>query len=70
MKTARAEERERRSRWSFFTGEDGMWLWRMTTPEGRETSSKQSFPTLTECILDAKQQGYVLWAWRDRRTAS
>lgn len=63
-------ERERRSRWSFYTGDDGMWLWSMASPEGQQTSSKQSFPTLTECILDAKQNGYVLWTSRDRRKVS
>ena len=52
MKTARTMERERRSKWSFYTGDDGMWLWRMTPPEGRESSAKESFPTLTECILE------------------
>jgi hypothetical protein len=70
LRTAKTAERERRSRWSFSTGDDGLWLWRVTPPEGRETSSKQSFPTLTECILDAKQHGYVLWTSRDRRTTS
>jgi len=63
-------ERERRNRWSFYTGDDGLWLWGVTPPEGRQTSSKQSFPTLTECILDAKDHGYILWTSRDQRKLS
>jgi hypothetical protein len=70
LRTAKTVERERRKRWSFYTGDDGLWSWRVTPPEGRETVSKESFPTLTECILDAKQNGYVLWTSRDRRQAS
>jgi len=70
MKTLKQLERERRNQWNFFTSDDGLWLWRVVTHEGRETNARQSFPTLTECILDAKRNDFVMWTSRERRQAS
>jgi len=70
VKTAEQIERERRKQWTFFTGDDGLWCWRARPTDGREVCSPSSFPNLTECILDAKQNGYVLWTTRERRQTS
>ena len=70
LKTAKQIERDRRNQWNFFTGEDGLWQWRVRPSEGGEACSQKSFPHLTECILDAKRNGYVLWTSRDRRQPS
>ena len=67
MKTQKQLDRERRNHWNFYTGDDGLWLWRVVPPEGREAKSEHSFPTLSECIMDAKRSGFVMWTSRDRR---
>ena len=46
--------------WSFEETPDGVWQWCFIDPQGfRETQvSTQTFPTLVECIQDAKRHGY------------
>ena len=61
---------ERRSQWRFFTGGDGRWLWRRIPPQGRAMSSQGSFATLTECVADARANGYILWTLHERRLAA
>ncbi len=63
-------EHERRNQWSFYTGDDGLWLWRLVPVNGAEANSERSFPTLSECILDAKRNGFVMWTSRERRRDS
>jgi len=65
-----AGARERRREWKFFTGEKGRWLWRQIPPAGKAVSSADVFGTLTDCIADARRNGYVLWTSRERRRAS
>jgi hypothetical protein len=61
---------ERRGQWRFYTGYNGHWVWRLIPPQGRASSSKDAFETLTECIADARANGYTLWTSRERRRAS
>ena len=63
-------ERERRNQWNFYTGDDGLWLWRVVPVTGDEANSDCSFPTLSECIIDAKRNGFVMWTSRERRRTS
>lgn len=58
---------ERRYEWKFFTHDNGLWIWRQIPPRGRAVSSEKSFPSLSDCIADARRHGYVLWAARERR---
>jgi hypothetical protein len=52
---------ERRKQWNFLLGDDGQWLWRVVDPDGKESSSAQSFATLKACTEDATRNGYVVW---------
>ena len=61
---------DRRREWKFFTAEKGQWLWRQIPPAGKAISSRSFFETLTDCIADARRNGYVLWTSRERRRAS
>jgi hypothetical protein len=61
---------ERRHQWKFFPGEQGMWVWRQIPPEGRAVSSPDGFLSLSDCIADARRNGYVLWTSRERRKSS
>lgn len=70
MKTTKQVDRERRNQWNFYTGDDGLWLWRVVFPEGGEAQSKRSFDTLSDCIVDAKGSGFVMWTSGERRQAS
>lgn len=70
MKTPKQIERERRNQWNFYTGDDGLWQWRSVPAAGAETNSEQSFATLSECIMDAKRNGFVMWTSRERRQSS
>ena len=70
MKTPAQLERERRNQWNFFTSDDGLWLWRVVPPEGRDTNCESSFDSLSECIMDAKRNGFVMWTSRERRQPS
>ncbi|MGZ5094300.1 MAG: hypothetical protein ACXWCY_13875 [Burkholderiales bacterium] len=54
-------DKERRRRWSFYTREDGSWLWRVLHGDGNEASSQRSFDNIKDCIADAKMHGYVVW---------
>ena len=49
---------ERRTTWKFLMGDDGLWFWRATHPDGTELSSESTFATLRECTGDAMEQGY------------
>jgi hypothetical protein len=62
--------RDRRAEWKFFTGDRGQWLWRQIPPAGKAVSSESFFGTLTDCIADARRNGYVLWTSRERRKPS
>jgi hypothetical protein len=60
--------KEKRNNWKFKSAEDRSWLWHVTRPDGTESSSVRGFPTLKDCIDDARQHGYVVWlAEADRR---
>jgi hypothetical protein len=63
-------ERERRKRWSFFTREDGSWLWRVLHGDGNEASSTRAFDNVKDCIADAKAHGYVVWEPAEERRIS
>lgn len=63
-------ERERRKRWSFFTREDGSWLWRVLHGDGNEQSSQRAFDNVKDCIADAKTHGYVVWEPSEERRIS
>jgi hypothetical protein len=65
-----AGARDRRAEWKFFTGDQGKWLWRQIPPAGKAVSSESFFGTLTDCIADARRNGYVLWTSRERRKPS
>ena len=62
-------EKERRKRWSFFTRDDGSWLWRVLHGDGREASSTRAFDNIKDCIADAKMHGYVVWEPSQERRA-
>ena len=61
---------ERRHEWKFFTSANGHWLWRQIPPRGRAVSSEDTFESLTDCIADARRNGYILWTSRERRRSS
>ena len=63
-------QRDRRHQWKFFTGDNGQWVWRQIPPEGKAVSSRDTFESLTDCIADARRNGYVLWTSRERRRPS
>ena len=63
-------QKERRYQWKFFPGDDGLWIWRQIPPEGRAVSSQDSFQSLSDCIADARRNGYRLWTSRERRSDS
>lgn len=60
---------ERRHQWRFFT-DNGHWLWRQIPPRGKAVSSETTFDSLTDCIADARRNGYILWTLRERRRPS
>jgi hypothetical protein len=62
-----AKPRDRRNEWKFFTADKGRWVWRQIPPAGKAVSSRKFFVTLTDCIADARLNGYVLWTRRERR---
>ena len=59
-------QEERRHEWKFFS-DNGQWLWRLIPPRGKAISSQTTFQTLTDCIADARRNGYRPWASRERR---
>jgi hypothetical protein len=58
---------DRRRRWTFVLGGDGLWTWQMTKPDGAQSVSTRSFGKLTECTADAVRHGYVVWHQDERR---
>ena len=58
---------ERRTQWNFLIGDDGSWHWKAVRPDGTESASQRTFPTLKECTADAAQNGYVVWKSEDER---
>jgi hypothetical protein len=52
---------ERRSKWEFLTDENRLWFWRAIHPD-HTAESKGKFRSITDCITDARANGYVLWA--------
>jgi hypothetical protein len=52
---------ERRAQWAFLIADDGSWYWQVQPPGGELTRSEKTFATLTECVSDAKKQGYVVY---------
>ena len=51
---------EKRKQWSFRMTKGNAWSWRFIDAEGNETCSEREFETLAECIVHAKQHGYVV----------
>jgi hypothetical protein len=58
---------ERRTQWNFLIGDDGAWLWKAVTPDGKQLASERSFPTLKDCTADAARNGYVVWKTEEER---
>ena len=52
---------EKRSEWKFSAGDNGLWRWRVTHPDGAQLTGHAGFTTLKDCIADARQHGYVVW---------
>lgn len=52
---------ERRAQWAFLIADDGSWYWQVARPDCELTRSGKTFATLTDCVSDAKKQGYVVY---------
>ena len=60
---------EKRKQWSFRMTKTNTWSWRAVDVDSTETLSTAEFDTLAECIVNAKQHGYVVFtAAEERRT--
>ena len=58
---------EKRTEWSFRMSKSNTWTWRAVDAEKRETHSAREFETLAECIVNAKQHGYIVWTAAEER---
>ena len=58
---------EKRRQWSFRMSKSNTWSWRAVDADRTERCSSREFDTLAECIVDAKQQGYVVLTPVDER---
>jgi len=46
--------------WSFQKPDPDRWSWRRTSPEGEVLlEGRASFPTIDECMADARRHGYT-----------
>ena len=58
---------EKRRQWSFRMTKMNTWSWHSLDGNGKETCSQREFETLAECIVNAKQHGYVAWTVAEDR---
>ncbi len=58
---------EKRRQWSFRMTPGNTWSWRAVDANQSETISESEFDTLAECIVDAKQHGYVAYTAAEER---
>ena len=58
---------EKRKQWSFRMSKTNSWSWRAVDVDNSETLSAEEFDTLAECIVNAKQHGYVVWTLAEER---
>ena len=57
---------EKRTQWNFEINND-QWLWKCTAPSGITTVASRTFPTMKDCVDDAKRHGYVPWTTEAER---
>jgi hypothetical protein len=60
IKSEEGKEMEKRKQWSFRMTQANTWSWRAVDASSNETLSAAEFDTLAECIVNAKQHGYVV----------
>lgn len=60
-------ETEKRRQWSFRMTKANTWSWRAVDVDNTEIVSDIDFATLAECIVDAKQHGYVVFTVAEER---
>ena len=58
---------EKRRQWSFRMTRTNTWSWHSIAADGVETASKDEFDTLADCIVDAKEHGYVVVIGKEER---
>lgn len=58
---------EKRKQWSFRMTKANMWTWRALDIDDTESLSNREFETLAECIVNAKEHGYVVWTVAEER---
>ena len=58
---------EKRRQWSFRMTRANTWSWRSVGVDQVETLSKGEFETLADCIVDAKEHGYVVFTAKEER---
>ncbi len=58
---------EKRKQWSFRMTKANTWSWRAVDVDNSETLSQTEFATLAECIVNAKQHGYVVFTIIEER---
>ena len=60
LRQVHAMETEKRKQWSFRMTKANTWSWRAVDIDSTERVSQAEFATLAECIVNAKQHGYVV----------
>ena len=64
----RAEvQQEQRSEWQFLITEGEQWLWEVKHSDGTIEQGKKCFPTLKDCVDDARRHGWGTWKTEERR---
>jgi hypothetical protein len=58
---------EKRKQWSFRMSPANTWSWRAVDIDESESVSAREFETLAECIVNAKEHGYVVWTLAEER---
>ena len=58
---------EKRKHWSFRMTANNTWSWRAVDYNHEETLSGTEFDSLAECIVHAKQHGYVVFTPAEER---
>lgn len=59
---------ERRSQWQFVVTDGEQWRWEVKHGDGRKDHASLSFPTLKECVDDARKNGWGTWQSDERRS--
>jgi len=59
--------RERRSQWQFVISDDEGWRWEVKHADGKKARAVRAFPSLKECVEDAKSRGWGRWQAAERR---